>query len=602
MPASWQNPGSHGYHRQAVSRRSATGWLLVVLTATLAVYAPSLANTFAFDDRFVAKAVFDSGAPNPTIRPLRSPFAFFGEGYWSAVDERSDRLYRPLTVLSFACVYHALGRHLAGHDRGDDRELGEALPQHAVNLLLHALAVWLAYRLLRGAGAARGPAVVGTAVFGLHAIHSEVVAALVGRAELLAFVTGTGMLLCVRRRPVLAAVLLFAAACAKENGLVFAPIAAVWLVATGTPTRAALVRTVLTSLAPIAAYSWLRASALHGLPELPPSPAVNPLAALPTGERLLTATMVLGHGLWQTLWPFDLRAEYSIPEFRIVRSAADARFVAAAFGLSLVLGAGALAGRRRPLVLLGTAFFVLPSLAVSNLPFTIGTIYGERLYFTPSFALACAVAALPGFRQSALARRIGFVVLLAWLAASAATILRRNPVWRDDASLFAAEVARDDAPARMHFLHAKELARAGGDPALVRHHLERAVELHPGFGAAWNDLAAAWLAQGRVDDARAALRRGIGADDKTDATRYLLLWNWAMLAIESGPAEIGSARAAIVRAAGIDGPRLLRDLDAALPRIVQLAPPGWLEDTLAELGPNAAAVRARAAELRARSR
>ena len=97
---------------------------------------------------------------------------YFSVPYWHGVAERS-RLYRPVTVLSFALRHEVVG---------DDARVA-----HAINLLLHGLATLLAYALVRGLGA--GPRLAGVAAlcFGVHAIHSEVIAAVSGRAELLAF-------------------------------------------------------------------------------------------------------------------------------------------------------------------------------------------------------------------------------------------------------------------------------------------------------------------------------------------------------------------------------------------------------------------------------
>src|SRR5688572_14225952 len=127
----------------------------------------------------IAKAVRDGGAPNVMVRELQPLGRYFTTNYWQGIDDR-DPLYRPVTILSYAVLYAALGRHLDG-------EHGEAMPQHALNVVLHALATWLVYLLARLVRVRRGGAVLAALVFGVHALHSEVVAGVVGRAELLAF-------------------------------------------------------------------------------------------------------------------------------------------------------------------------------------------------------------------------------------------------------------------------------------------------------------------------------------------------------------------------------------------------------------------------------
>ncbi|MEW6252485.1 MAG: hypothetical protein AB1716_17750, partial [Planctomycetota bacterium] len=109
----------------------------------LLVYANTLSNDFAYDD-------YGLIVDNPRIRDLRAGRAIWLSDWWqppayvAEADPHRDRLYRPLTVFTFALDYAAWGLWPAGY--------------HLLNVLLHAAAcglVWLfARRLLGGSGAA----------------------------------------------------------------------------------------------------------------------------------------------------------------------------------------------------------------------------------------------------------------------------------------------------------------------------------------------------------------------------------------------------------------------------------------------------------------
>ncbi|KAK9508073.1 hypothetical protein O3M35_007815 [Rhynocoris fuscipes] len=91
--------------------------------------------------------------------------------FWgtSLTNSGSHGSYRPLCVLSFRLNYWACGHHPWGY--------------HLVNLLLHCLATALVYRTARVfASPAPGPTAL---LFAVHPIHTEAVAGIVGRADVL---------------------------------------------------------------------------------------------------------------------------------------------------------------------------------------------------------------------------------------------------------------------------------------------------------------------------------------------------------------------------------------------------------------------------------
>ena len=140
-----------------------------ILCAAVAVviYWNTLQCGICYDDEPAIKK-------NKDLRPsVTSWFDLFKHDFWGAdiTSSTSHKSYRPLTVATFRLNYmlHEL----------------EPLGYHLVNVLLHSAVVYL-YVLLCGAVFSQvWPALIAGLLFAVHPVHTEAVAGLVGRTELL---------------------------------------------------------------------------------------------------------------------------------------------------------------------------------------------------------------------------------------------------------------------------------------------------------------------------------------------------------------------------------------------------------------------------------
>ena len=530
-----------------VTRHQASALLALILLVTFGIHAPSLANTFAMDDRFLAKAVHDNGRPNPMVSELQSPGRYFTSHYWEGA-AAPDIQYRPVTILSYALVYHTVGKHGTG-------ESGEALPQHLVNVGLHLMAVWLVYRLLRRLVKHRGPPLLAALVFGVHAIHSEAVAGIVGRADLFAFCFGAAaVVLHGRAREaagrsrglhlISAGILLFLAFGSKENALAWPVFMAVFETARilikqpatriASALAAPLPTVGLVSLLPAAILVALWRWAVAGLAIPPVSPLANPLVDLPAPDRVFTAVQVWFHGLTRTLVPVDLACDHGAHVFQTITSALDLRFLAAATCLAAVGAGGLLAIRRHPLLFLAGTTFLGFSLVTANLLLLIGTLFGERLYYIPSLGLSFLVAWLATRR---VVRWAGLAALLPWLCISGVNTFERCSVWKDDETLFLHDVKVRPESARLQYLAAKVHERRGEIRRMAAH-LHRALEIHEDYALAWNDVGVLHARDGNLEKAESCFRRGLGCRDASDSDRFQLHTNLGVLLAQTRrPAE-----------------------------------------------------------------
>lgn len=528
---------------RAARRLRARALLALVLLAAFAAYAPSLANGYAFDDRFIALPVRDDGSVNTLVAELHPPAAYFKVNYWHGVYP-ADVLYRPVTTWSIALLHAAFGRGAAD-------EYGQAFPQHLANVLLHVLATWLTYRVARAARLGRGASRAVALAFAVHAVHSEVVAGIVGRSELLAFVSGAGaVLLALRPRaawPRLggAAGLAFLAFASKESAVAWPAVAVLLAVLRAPGTlRAALRRAALVFGPPLAAFLALRAAMIAGLPE-----GDAAAGGVELGRRLVGAEG-WARGLLMCLFPWRLAVDYGPATFTLIESPLNPRFLGAVALLAACAALGWKARRRAPAVAAGCGIFLLTSFPISNVPFLIGVRFAERLYYTPSLG-ACLLAGALAQRLAASGarplRRAAAGAFVVWLAWSAVLVLRRNPIWRDDATLFAHEYVNQPDSARIAMNWAGVLQRQGRDAEVVEV-LRRVVRLDPELASAWNELGVRAQRAGDVAGAIECLTAALRARKLDSDVHSIALQN--LVRVHLGAGDSAAALAAVEQHAG----------------------------------------------------
>jgi len=515
---------------------------LCIAAAAFLVFAGSLPNGLTLDDQAII-------GENPLVRELTPLTRYLTTGWWAGQESGGygDRLFRPLTLFSFGLQHALHGTAPFGY--------------HLVNLALYALCLPLVFSLLRRLAGTRSGAVWGSLVFALHAVHSEAVVNAVGRAELLAFLFGaTALWLHAREYRVfghgrivglpLALAAFGLAAASKESGLFWLPVLLLWdLAATGEgnpwpKVRAALTRTYALYLLPAALYLWLRSEAL-GATAGASGPGsvyypVNPLAWAETPVRILTGIKLLFYQQLLILLPFRLSSDYSFEAISLVRSFLDPWLLLALLAHGVMIIGMALAWRRARPLFFAAGFFYTTAMITSNIPLAIGTIFGERLLFTPTLALAAAVAWLlrhPG--PLAGRRRVHATGLLAlWLAASTVTVMARGPQWRDNRTLFLADLERQPRSVVL-LLRAAEIHRDEGDTAQAEQLLLRSLEVLPEDPVALNNLGELHRLTGREREAGERLHQALRAAEAphwavASRNRALPCYNLGLLEIARG--------------------------------------------------------------------
>src|SRR5262249_16427365 len=236
-----------------MQERLRIAFLIAIVTV---VYGNTLLNGFAQDDQIY---IFENHAV--TAHAAREIF----------LPNALSHVFRPLSFATLSANWAISG--------------GRPFSYHLCNVALHAAATCLLYllfrRVLEGLPRAAEIAFVAGLVFAVHPIHTEAVANVVGRSELLAAGLLFGAwLLHLRGRPILALAGFALALLAKESAVVFLPL----VLATDYLRRSFRPRWRYVSLAGLVVLYLAMFSKVQGgrfgtvIPFLD-----NPLGGLPTG-------------------------------------------------------------------------------------------------------------------------------------------------------------------------------------------------------------------------------------------------------------------------------------------------------------------------------
>jgi Tfp pilus assembly protein PilF len=498
-------------------------WIAAAAVALLAclVYANSLGGALVFDD--VNAIVNNRWVRSGDVAGIVTQASWWGEGRGHG--------WRPVTTLTFALDHAIHGIEPFGY--------------HLVNVALHAAVSVLLFAVC--ARIAGGPAVaaVTALLFAAHPVHTEAVASVVGRAELLAALAFFAAWLCFLRADArraagsaalvleaLGVTVLLVGALAKENALGLVPVLVLAdLLFAASDAPLARVRAHAGRYAALVVAALAFGVARHvvlGGGESPISILDNPLVGLPFASYELTALKVIGLYAWRLLVPWILAADYSYDQLTAVTLPLDPAFLGGLAVVVAVVLLGWRTWRSAPLVALGLGILVLTFVIVSNVVFPIGTIMAERLIYLPSagFCLALAAGLVDAAVPATAGERAGLgrlttarvaLPLVVVLALYGARTVARNRVWHDRLGFFTTMVADAPRSARSQREVGSVLADLGRFEE-ARAAFTRSLAIRPNDGATLYNLGNALAQENRLDDAIVAYQQALVAvPDLADA-------------------------------------------------------------------------------------
>jgi hypothetical protein len=377
----------------------ANNWMPAALLMVLAfvLYGASVAYGYMLDDQLV---IWQNVYVQKGFAGLGDIFAY--DSFMGYFQKQQFLLeggrYRPLSLATFAAEIGIFGK--------DNPNLTHI--SHFINILLYGATGILLYRILLGLFPLKesgrwyfSVAFLASAIFLLHPLHSECVANIKGRDEILALLFSLAALYATLKYfdtnrtlwLVSSALFLLLGTLTKENALTFVAVIPLTVMfftnVSGSRNFSASIPLFLAALV----FMLIRYKALgymlnHGNDST--DLMNNPFVGMTGGERLATIFLSLGWYLKLLFVPHPLTHDYypyHVPKV----GWSDWR---ALLSLALYVGMGVWAVmnvKKRKLPVYTILFYLFTLSIVSNLFVSVGTFMNERFVYTPSVAF-CILA------------------------------------------------------------------------------------------------------------------------------------------------------------------------------------------------------------------
>ena len=453
---------------------------------------------------------------------------------------------------------------------------------HVTNIFWHAAAALLFALMLRGLGAPRFVQLLAPLIFAVHPLHTEAVAYISGRADMMSAAAIFGavcfVILSFREEKLLWG-LAGASACfvggllSKESTLIFPFLLALLLPLMRENANVLEQQekpSFLLALVPLApaavilgVYMLLRATVLRFAEGSASTPS-------PLSQRLVETAQALGMYVKLLFIPTGLHMERVLHDVSMVYALAGVVFLA---GMLAVIVVSLRKGRGR--IAAGCAWFLVSWLPISGI-FPLNAPMAEHWMYVPMAGFWWAFTELihAACRRKTLLRAAG-VVLVAVCIVFTGLTARRNLDWHDNVTLFRATLRENPESARVHYNLAVTYEDLEGNYAGARRHYERYLELQTrcraslpeGAPVAMDDEIEARMSLGRVLMRLQAYEEAVNAFAPLIRLSGVEAWKMtaAVAAFETGKAmlalgEVGKANMFFQQAVGME-PRLLTDVE-----------------------------------------
>lgn len=431
-------------------------------------------NTFSFeyalDDRALIvqnKYVNEGFAGIPKIM-TSDAFLSYLEQQNSGTQLEGGR-YRPLSIVTFAIEQQLLGlpveedvdlnKGIKGIYKSPQQEAKIASDmhiRHLVNVLLYALASILLLYTLRKLFFAEQPliAFLAALLFVIHPIHTEVVANVKSRDEILSviFICCTFLYSFKHFEDKKTSTLIKAMACfllamlSKEfaaSTLVLLPLA--YYINKKLSIGQSIAK-IAPLLIPFALYMAMRISSLdNGLIRTDPDIMNNPYLLATPIQKFTSEVVVLLRYLKLMFFPHPLSSDYSYKHLPY-SNLSDPLFYISAIIHAGIVGATIVLIKKRHILSFALVFYLINLLLISNFFFNLGATMGERLMFHSSVGFSIIIAWLVYQGLSKIQSdeqqkwKLAAVLIIVLVPLAGFKTITRNTAWKSDKNLFLTDV------------------------------------------------------------------------------------------------------------------------------------------------------------------
>lgn len=478
------------------------GWIIFGLAILL--YSNTLSHGYVQDDAIVITENVFTQKGVKGIPDLLKHDTFYGffqdEGKANLV---AGGRYRPFTLVMFAVENELFGNN--------------PFIGHLINVILYAISCMLIYLVSLRVFSYQlsGQVLIWAAMasaffFTVHPVHTEAVANIKGRDEIMALLGGlTAMYLVMKRKKlsfgkwVLAFLAMSVALFSKENAVVF--IAAIPL-GLFLLQRETISKTLLKSMPlfiAIILFFVVRQSVLgFGIGSDPPMELMNNpflkwvdgrFIPFSGGEKAATILVIILSYLRLIIFPYPLTHDYYPRQIEIY-DFNDFLPLFSVLIIGLLTWLTIVKWKKSPILSFGLLFFGMALFPYTNIFFPIGTNLSERFLYTPSFGAALVIGwifVMALKRKKGVFKKglkiLGCIVVIVFLLIT----FNRNMAWKDNYTLFKTDVQTSSRSAKIHNAMAGELSvrspKIEDDDERIAQlnialeHADKAIDIHPRY-------------------------------------------------------------------------------------------------------------------------
>ncbi len=500
------------------------------------LYANTLSHDYTVDDGTV---ISNNSITKKGISAIPEIFSSsYRAGFW----QRSEGLYRPLSVAMFAVEWELAPENPA--------------PGHWINVILYALTAFLLLITLASVFKEFSLLIpfFATLIFVAHPIHTEVVANIKSRDEILCLLFSVFTLFLLhkwvsRRNSMLlalSAISFFLAYLSKENAitvLVIIPIF-LWFFSDLTIRSNLAVSSLFAGVTAI--YLFIRLQVLGELTGSAEMQLINNsiLGAQNFADQLASALAVMGKYIYLLFIPHPLAFDYSYNQIPVVSFGSAKAIISALVCGFLAWRAFSGIPKKDP-ASFGLLFFFGTISLVANILFLIESTMAERFLYMPSlgFAIAISFFIVKFFKVHRVAhgkslltyikeKQVLSAIFLVVLVLFSFKTISRNSDWKNNLTLLAIDVKTSPNSARIRYaygsalliekaLKEKDQGLKNGylDKSIVE--LERGVSILPNYAEAWNHLGIAYKEKNNIPAAIASFEKARSFKNFKDADFYI---------------------------------------------------------------------------------
>ena len=478
--------------------------LIACFFIVFVIYGQSMKGGFVFDDRNILDH-----------REILTGFENIGEAVMSPFWDTESGLYRPVTLVSFSTNF-AVGSSPVGF--------------HFANLILYSLSCFLIFLFTTRFSRNKKLGWIVAILFLIIPLHSEVVANITGRSELLALFFSLLALLEIIKDKInfwYVGLWVFLAIGSKESAIAIVPLILLMLIIRENKLNIEILKkhflTISSVIIGAGFYFFLRFFALGPTHYLKVNTSLieNPLMFTDTYSRILTAFKIFWMYIQKLFWPAGLCSDYSYNQIEIVHNLSNTESI---LGLVIFIVMVVLAialWRKKPIVTIAFSIIIFSFLPISNIFFPTGTIAGERLFYFPSLGFAILVSYLGWIIYRFIKSRIKIESKTLYILVSLVVLVisifyginsfTRQKVWLNEKSLFlsAVECAPNSVLSRSN---AGAIYYLEGDLKNAKRELEYAKNIKPIYSKGLNNLGLVYWKLGEPEKAEQMYLEAIKQD------------------------------------------------------------------------------------------